>query len=149
MRRSLVIVLAMSAILAGCGLFGRPASEVRVSPRASVGDVEGDMTSEILTETDASAKESGIETKGGDIAGPVSTVRYGLDEGMVTLLSTYGTQTSAILGKAIASVICAVVGLLLWALFAPAPANGLIGLIGQIVGLTTLAAGPILVWIIL
>lgn len=134
MRKCSLLLLIL--LMAGCA---------STKPSANVGDVAGNV--DVIADT--SHKESGIETRGGAISGPVSTIRYGLDEGMVKLLQSYGSDFSAILGKAIACVMISVGGLVLWALYAPSPGSGILGLVGQVIGIAMMVGGPIAIWLLL
>jgi len=141
------LVLAL-LILSGCASGSRPAQTQRsdVAPEPRAEHVAGDVHQPTITEMEESARESGVETGGGEVKGDVSTVRYGLDEEMAGLLKEYGERTVGVLGKIIGSAIVAVAGLLLWALNTNAPKNELLKTIGQIAGLATLIGGPLLVW---
>jgi len=90
-----------------------------------------------------------VETGGGEVGGNITSTRYGLDEQMAGLLKAYGERTVGVLGKVIGSAIVAVAGLLLWALNTNAPSSETLKLVGQVVGLVAMVAGPILVWPVL
>jgi lysozyme family protein len=120
------------------------AADVAPEPRAEY--VEGDVHQPTITEMEESARESGVETGGGHVSGDVSTVRYGLDDGMAGLLKQYGERTVGVLGKVIGSAIVAVAGLLLWALNTNATSSETLKLVGQVVGLAAMIGGPIMVW---
>jgi multidrug resistance efflux pump len=49
----------------------------------------------------------------------------------------------------VGSAIVAVAGLLLWALNTNAPSSETLKLVGQVVGLAAMVAGPVLVWTML
>ena len=102
--------------------------EVAPEPRAE--NVRGDVNQPTITQMEEAVKESNVETKG-DVAGGVSTVRYGLDEGTSGMLTSLGKgflDYASKSGDAAGRVVCACVvfamGMYLVALFAPAPANG-------------------------
>jgi hypothetical protein len=146
-----VFILLTLMLLAGCAVPRAPeqtqAAEVSPQPRAE--HVEGDVHQPSMTEMEESARESGVETGGGEVVGDVSTVRYGLDQHMAALLERYGEQTAGVLAKVVGSAIVAVAGLLLWALNTNAPASETLKLVGQVVGLAAMVAGPVLVWTML
>lgn len=138
----LILIWVGLLICSGCGAGGkRTTGPVEVRPR--IEEVAGDVS--MPTEVEG-PRESGIETAGGALSGPVTTVRYGLDEQMASLLKTYGAQTAGVLAKIVASGILAVMGLLLWALNTPPPMNGLLRLVGQVGGLAFMLLGPLVIW---
>jgi len=146
-----VFILLTLLLFAGCsgprGPEQTQAAEVTPAPVAE--HVEGDVHQPTITEMEESVRESGVETGGGQVTGRVSTVRYGLDEQMAALLERYGEQTAGVLAKVVGSAIVAVAGLLLWALNTNAPSSEALKLVGQVVGLTAMVAGPVLVWTML
>ena len=146
-----VFILLTLLLFTGCAVPRGPeqtqAAEVAPAPVAE--HVEGDVHQPTVTEMEESARESGVETGGGEVAGDVSTVRYGLDQHMAALLERYGEQTAGVLAKVVGSAIVAVAGLLLWALNTNAPSSEMLKLVGQVVGLAAMVAGPVLVWTML
>jgi len=147
----LLEAFVLVTLLIGCSTARAPSQgqTASVSPAPQAENVSGDVHQPTITEMEESLRQSGVETGGGQVAGDVSTVRYGLDEHMAALLERYGEQTVGVLGKIIGSAIVTVAGLLLWALNTNAPNNEALRLAGQIVGLAALVGGPVLVWTVL
>ncbi len=146
-----IFILLTLLLFVGCAVPRAPkqtqAAEVASEPRAE--HVEGDVHQPTITQTEESARESGVETGGGEVAGDVSTVRYGLDAHMAALLERHGEQTAGVLAKVVGSAIVAVAGLLLWALNTNAPSSEMLKLAGQVVGLAAMVGGPVFVWTVL
>jgi hypothetical protein len=146
-----VFILLTLLLCAGCAVPRGPeqVQRARVAPQPRAEHVEGDVHQPTVTEMEESARESGVETAGGQVGGDISTVRYGLDQHMAALLERYGEQTAGVLAKVVGSAIVAVAGLLLWALNTNAPSSEALKLVGQVVGLAAMVAGPVLVWTML
>jgi hypothetical protein len=146
-----VFILLTLLLFTGCAVPRGPeqAQAAEVAPAPVAEHVEGDVHQPTITEMEESARESGVETGGGEVRGDVTTTRYGLDEQMAGLLEQYGERTVGVLGKVIGSAIVAVAGLLLWALNTNAPSSETLKLVGQVVGLAAMVAGPVLVWTML
>lgn len=149
--REIFIIAAVVLFLPGCAAGGAPeqAQDAHVAPESTAENVAGDVHQPTITKMEESARESGVETRGGEIAGNVTTTRYGLDEQMAGILKEYGERTVGVLGKVIGSAIVAVAGLLLWALNTNAPSSEMLKLVGQVAGLAAMVGGPVLVWTVL
>ena len=152
MNRATVVLITVAVALSlipACGSLPERTQGADVSPAPRAENVAGDVHQPTVTAMEESPRESGVETEGGTVGGDVSTVRYGLDDGMAALLGRYGEQTAGVLAKVVASAVVAVAGLLLWALNTNAPSSEMLKLVGQIVGLAAMVAGPLLVWTVL
>ena len=121
-----------------------------IAPAPKAENVKGDVNQPTITQMEEAVKESNVETKGGAVAGGISTVRYGLDEGTSGMLTSLGKgflDYASKSGDAAGRVVCACVvfamGMYLVALFTPAPSNGTLQLAfllgGGLIALTGVA----------
>ncbi len=145
---TVAIVIAIMLWATGCkGLptSGAPRLEARVEHKPVVTTEGGDATVTSETEIEETVSESGVDVGEGDITGPVTTNRFGLDVGTLALLQSYGEQALGVLGKVIGATVLAVIGLLLLALCSHPPA-GMVRRVGQIAGLAVFVGGPLAIW---
>jgi len=104
---------------------------------------------------ETATKQGDSRSEVGDVRGTVqqTTNKFGLDPGTEALLARFAGIVEKTLGEApgllvkcIAAGYAFLAGLVVWALFAPAPANGRIELVAQIIGLAVMLAGPFVVF---
>lgn len=145
-----IVCLVVVYMLAGCSSSPTPrqgASTAQQSqPRVDAQGARAPVTTETMQKSQQRQQESSVET--GGKTGNVSSMRYGLDEGMQRTLAGYTEVVGRVLMSVAGTVGIATVGLLLMMIFLDAPANPLAKTIGVYVGLAVMVGGPIAIWLI-